>query len=359
MAVDTLTMTGLFTGYTLSQLKSRTLWKLKQKPSNYNRYSESSIEDALNDAQVEAARLTKCLRGFGIITLKDGYAQYKPPTEMLALDKAFFYQSSTSYYELKQKSRKWLDRFKRGWRTQEGDPLYVYAGDSYGTMRKIGFTPRPDTDGDSYAVSPDTGIYASATSMSTSGNVTGTNSAASATVCTDSDGTSMSDSGVTVGMMAVNVTDDSSGQISAVSGATFTVSLSGGTNNTWAIGDSYTVLAGEYGVVTDWENDEKYLFTADIGGIVAVETLTNNVYIEYAKRPLPLQFDTQYPEIPADLHQFLPDGAVWSLKRNSPRGSTDLEESTIAYQAFQARLMRFIDQDDVLEDDVVMNCWNM
>jgi len=359
MAIDTLTVTALWTGLTRAQLKSRTLWKLKQKPDNYNRYSEASIEDALNDAQIEAAKMTKCLRGFGILTMKDGYAQYKPPTEMLQLDKAFFYQSATSYYELIQKSRAWLDRFKKGWRVQEGDPQYVFSGDSYGTMRKIGFYPRPDTDGDNYAVSPDTGVYGSATGMSTSGNVTGTNSVAHATVCTDTDGISMSDSGVTVGMMAVNVTDDSSGQISAVSGSTFTVTLTGGTANTWALGDSYTVLAGEYGVVTDWSNDEKFLFTSDIGGIIAVETLTNNVMIEYCRRPLPLQFDTQYPEIPSDLHPYLPDGAVWSLKRNSPRASSDLEEATIAYQAFQAGIMKYVDLDGVLEDDVVMNCWNM
>ena len=356
MPIDSLTVTGLFEGLTLSDLKARTLWKLKQKPSNYDRYSENSIKDALTDAQNEAVRLTRCLKGFAIIILKDGYAQYKAPSQLILPSRGFFYKSASSYYELKQKGRDWLDTHKRGWRLQDGDPLYMYPGDSYGTLRKLGFTPTPDTDGTDYAASPDTGVYASTTGMSTSGNISGLNNAASATVCTDSAGADMAASGVQVGMMAVNVTDGSSGQISAVSGATFTCTLTGGTNNTWAIGDSYTVLAGEYGVVTDWTNDEKYLFTADIGGMVAVETIVGNVYLEFVRRALPLQFDTQYPEVPAELHEHLPDGAVWRIKQNSPRGSNDFEEAQAAYQAFQSGIQGgYIDLDKISKDDTCMD----
>ncbi|MCK4814531.1 hypothetical protein KA005_02080, partial [bacterium] len=93
--------------------------------------------------------------------MKAGYSQYKPPSDMLLFNKLFFYQSATSYWELPQKSRLWLDKHKYGWRTQDGDPLYMYPGDSYGSLRKLGFTPTPDTDGDSYTASPDTGIYTS------------------------------------------------------------------------------------------------------------------------------------------------------------------------------------------------------
>ena len=231
----------------------------------------------------------------------------------------------------------------------------IYPGDNYGTLRKLGFYPTPDTDGDSYTTSPDTGIYASETGATTTGNITGRNNTAHATVCTDNDGRDMATLGVTVGLTAVNVNDGSTGQVSAVTGATFTVTLAGGTSNTWAIGDNFNVLAGEYGVVTSWENDEQYLFGAEIGGMIDVSTITNNVYMEFIRRPLLLQFDTQYPEIPPEIHQYLPDYVVYWLKRNSPRGSNDYNEAMEGYRAFKQGMENHTDLDSVTEDDPCMD----
>jgi len=350
--------TGLFEGLTLSELLERSLDKLHQQKGNYDRYDKELLKRSLNDALSEAVVLTHCIKGFGIIEMKDGYSQYKPPSDMLLFDKLFFYQSATSYWELRQKSRLWLDTHKRGWRTQSGDPLYMYPGDSYGSLRKLGFTPTPDTDGDSYIADPDTGIYTSATGMTTSGNITGLNNAASATICTDSAGRTLSDLGITVGLTAVNVTDGSKGQINAVAGSTFTVtSLTGGTANTWAVGDSFNVLAGEYGIVTDWTNDEKFIFAAEIGGITDVSTIVNNVYIEYVRRPLTLEFDTQYPNIPPELHKYLPEYVNFYCKRKAPRGSSHYEEAMASLQIFREGVQRaYIDYDSLVEDDGVTDC---
>lgn len=345
------TQTGLYEGLTLADLKNRCLDRLKQVRSNYDRYAEATILDALIDSEVEVAKITKCLRGFAFIVLKDGYAQYRAPSNFLQLDKAFFYKSNTNYYELKQRSRAWMDRYKRGWRTVTGDPVITYPGDNYGNIRKIGFYPTPDT-ASGFALDGDTGAFESATDISVSGNLSGTNSAASATVCTDADGDFVNN-GVQVGQMAVNVTDGSSGQISAVSSTTFTVTLTGGTNNTWAVGDSYNILAGEYGVVTDWDTDESYVFTSDYGVITGV-TNENNVYIEYFRRPVPLAYAGQYPEIPPELHQYLPDNVVYLLKRNAPKGSQDSNEAIIARQAFVSGIMGYDDLDDSMEDSGFM-----
>jgi len=317
------------------------------------------MKRGLNDALSEAVVLTHCIKGFGIIEMKDGYSQYKPPSDMLVFNKLFFYQSATSYWELPQKSRIWLDTHKRGWRTQSGDPLYMYPGDSYGSLRKLGFTPTPDTDGDSYTADPDTGIYTSATSMDTSGNITGLNNAASATVCTDSAGRTMSELGVTVGLTAVNTTDGSKGQINDVTADTFTVtSLTGGTADTWAIGDSFNVLAGEYGIVTNWENDEQYLFAAEVGGITDVSSIVNNIYIEYVRRPLTLEFDIQYPNIPPELHKFLPEYANYYCKRKAPKGSSHYEEAMASLQIFREGIQRtYVDFDSLAEDDGIGDCY--
>lgn len=350
--------TGLYEGLTLYELKARALAKLKQKAGNYDRYSESIITDALNDGLVEAVRLTKCLRAMAIIEMKEGWTQYKSPSQLLMPDKFYYYKSSTNYWELTQKNRRWLDMHKPGWRTDDGDPYFVYPGETYGNMRKFGFYPKPDADGESYVADPDTGVVISETGAVIAGNVTGMNNAASATVCTDSDGRTLSSLGVTVGLMAVNVTDNSTGQISDVTGTTFTCTLAGGTANTWAIGDSFQILSGEYGVVVNWTDDEQFIFPSEIGGLADVTTITGNVLLEYIKRPLKWQFDTQYPELPPELHPYLADYVPYYLKRNSPRGSGDLDEAMTAYQAFQSNIIGgYINFDNLMEDDCTMECW--
>lgn len=356
MGIESYTTTGLFEGYTLEDLKPRALDRLKQKAGNYDRYSEEAIERAFNDTIIEVATTLKCLHSFAIIELKEGYSQYKPPSQMLLPDRAYFYKSESSYYELGQKKRAWLDRHKPGWRVTDGDPLIMYPGDSYGNVKKIGFYPTPQTDGDSYTADPDTGVYASESGMTTTGNITGTASVAHATVLTDGAGRTLSDLGVTVGMMVVNVTDGSSGQISAVTGSTATATLTGGTNNAWEVGDSFMILAGEYGVVTSWEDDEAFLFTAEIGGMVDVKNLVNNVYLEFWRRPLKLQFNNQYPEVPPETHPYLADNVCWILKRTASRGSNDYAEAVAGRNAFLEGIAKYTNPDDASEDDVFMEC---
>lgn len=353
MPVESLTVTGLFEGIQFTELKARALEELMV--SNYNsKFTETKVERAINDAQKLVVLKTKCLKGFAIIRMKAGYSQYKAPSRMIKPLDAYFYKSATSYHRLEEKTKRWLDEMRAGWKIQNGDPTYMYPGDQYGNVRKIGFNPTPDTDGSDYTVSPDTGIYASSTGPTTTGHVTGQNNAASATVCTDNEARTMSDEGVTLGLVAINVSDGSSGQITAVSGATFTATLTGGTNNTWAIGDSFTVLAGEYGTVVDWADEETFLFSSDIGGITDVTALTGNVYLDYARRPLPLQHNSQYPEIPPDLHQFLPYAVPFLLKKNAPRSGTDEKDAMMSYQIFLDGISSYSDQENYYDDDCCM-----
>lgn len=348
--------TGLFDGLQLLELKLRTLDLCRvdrDATTKYNKYKETAVLAGLNEGVVEFARRTQCIKGMAIIEMKDGYAQYKPPSDMLTVAglKAFFYQSATSYWELEQKSRAHLDYFRPGWRTVSGDPQFLYPGDNYGNFRKLGFYPKPDTDGTAYSAGDDTGVFTTSTGVTTTGNVTGLNNAASATVCTDSDGTDMAGAGVTVGLTAVNVTDGSTGQITAVSGATFTVTLTGGTADTWAVGDSYMVLAGEYGVITQWSGDEQYLFNSDIGAMIDITTLVNNVKLEYGRRPLLLSVDLQYPEIPPEFHHYLPYYAKWYLKQGASKKSEDYVDAQAGLQFFEKGLSEYSSLEDAMEDD--------
>ena len=349
-------------GRTVETLIADTLEGLRQPALNYNRYSRTSILSALNLANQETAVRLKCLHGFAVIILKAGYAQYPPPADMLDPKDAYFYQSAASYVHLTRegwKSRSWLDRFLGGWRTNNGDPNLAFIGDSSGNLRKIGFTPRPDTNGSNYLITPDTGVVISVTGLTTTGNITGQNTTANATICTDSLARTMSALGITVGMMALNVTDGSKGQITAVSGATFTVTLAGGVANTWAISDSFTVLAGEYGVVTRIDGDEEYIFSSDRGELIAINALTGNVYLEYYRKPLALTVDGQYPEVPEETHIYLPEYAIWWLKRRSAPGSDDRNDAMVAKQAYDEKIppAKYIPVDRAVEVSQIRFNW--
>jgi len=62
----------------------------------------------------------------------------------------------------------------------------------------------------------------------------------SAATLTDTDA-SFDTEGTLIGQTVLNVTDGSEGTITAVTGTVITATLAGGTNNTWAIGDAYTI----------------------------------------------------------------------------------------------------------------------
>jgi hypothetical protein len=335
---------------------------LRQPPGNYSRYSLVSIKNALNLANLEVATRTLCLHSFAIMVLKAGYGQYPSPSDMLAPKRALLYQSVKSYVDLTRdgwKDRVWLDKYRAGWRAQSGDPNIAYIGDSSAHIRKIGFTPTPDTDGNTYVGSSDYGVVTAITGMTVTGNIIGLNSAASATVCTDGLARTLANLGALVGMMALNVTDGSSGQITDITGSTFTVTLAGGTLNTWSIGDNWTILVGEYGVVTSIDGDEEYVFSSNYGELVSISALTGNVYLEYYRKPLTLVTDDQYPEVPTELHMYLPEFAIWWLKRRSAPGSDDLNEAMVAKQIFDEKIppAKYTPVDHVVEVSQIRYNW--
>ena len=358
-------MEGSPNAKTLAELVADTVAGLRQPPTAplcYTRYSRDSILAALNLANMETAARLRCLHGFAVIILRAGYGQYLPPADMLDPKDAFFYKSATSYVHLTRdgwKKRDWLDRFQGGWRTMTGDPYWAYIGDSAGNLRKLGFTPRPDTAGTNYLVTPDTGVVISVTGMTTTGNITGVNTTAHATTCTDSAARTLSSLGVRAGMMALNVTDGSKGQITDVTGSTFTVTLAGGTANTWAIGDSFTILAGEYGVVTSVDGDEEYIFSSDRGELIAIGAITGNVFLEYWRKPLKLTIDTQYPEVPEEAHPYLSEYAIWWLKRHAPRGSDDANDAMMSKAAYDEKIppVKIVPVDQQAEVSTIRFNW--
>jgi len=138
--------------------------------------------------------------------------------------------------------------------------------------------------------------------------------------------------GLVAGMACLNVTDGSTAYISSVAAATITTTpLSGGSDNTWASGDSYNILAGEYGVITSWEDDEVVIFSSEVGEIVNITVPAGNMRIDYIPYPLPFPEtgnDLQYPEIPKLHHMDLAMGVVGDCLRTFTEGSKEFNRAS-------------------------------
>lgn len=338
----TITTTEYYTGLTLSQLLQHIYFELGQVVGvdiSYSRFPRSYVIDKLNDRLNKFVFASQCLRRPAIIQLKANVRNYKLPANCMdggVISYPKYFSDSDTYQNLEIKDTMWLDDHYEGWLTgpSADTPLYVYMGDSYGNIPMIGVYPPPTADGDSYVITPETGIVAGASLPGATNNITGLATGGDATTLVDSsvDFTTM---GLVGGMAVLNVTDGSQAVILSVATTTitFAAALSGGTSNVFAAGNSYNILAGEYGVITSWSTDsDTVLFSSEVGGISSIQVPAGNIWVDYI--PYPLSFpasggDLQIPEIPKLYHMDFAMGVVADLLRT-------FNETTKEFQRAQA-----------------------
>ena len=104
---------------------------------------------------------------------------------------------------------------------------------------------------------------------------------------------------------------------------------------------------------------EAYIFSADRGELIDITKMAGNVYLEYYRKPMLLQFDSQYPETPQVLHHILPEYAIWWLKRRGAPGSDDLNEAMVAKAAFDEKVppVRYQNVSEVVETSTIRFNW--
>ena len=148
--------TGQFSGYTLADLRSLTLKRLRVR--NTLRYSPTEtagdydwIDDAINRGQEEFVKRTLCLRTFAISELKASYRTYRLPWNFLDFMSAYYFDASlpNGYKELECTTVEKLNDDVAGWRTETGTPEAIYIDRLYGNNWMFGLYPIPDKDGDS------------------------------------------------------------------------------------------------------------------------------------------------------------------------------------------------------------------
>jgi len=154
-----------FAGHTLSQMRSLALRKLRV--TNTERYSPTAgiadytwIDGALNVAQINFAKKTKCVKSYAVIEFKANYRSYRAPQDFLDLAAAYYYDTSIEdgYRELLIKSTGWLNDEISDWRTNTDSPDYIYVDRIHGNQWILGFCPIPDTDGDTVIFDTEFGV---------------------------------------------------------------------------------------------------------------------------------------------------------------------------------------------------------
>ncbi len=340
------TTTESYTGLSLLDLLKQIYFETGQMTGTdinavSNKFPRWWVAKKLNDRQNTFVKESECLRRVAIIILKAGYRTFKLPENCMdggILSFPKFYSDTTTYQNLEIKDIQWLDNHYEGWLAEPSSdvPLYAYMGNSYGNIQMLGLYPSPSADGGSYLISPDVGVTVGSALPGTSSNIVGQATGGSTTELDDSsvDFTTM---GLVAGIAVLNVTHSSQAVIVSVAAHAITLStLSGGT--AFNAGDSYNILAGEYGVVTSWSDPEAVLFGSEVGEISNITVPKGNVRVEYI--PYPLEFpetgnDGQYPEIPRLYHMSLAMGVVADILGTFQETTKEFQRAMFYEKKFQ------------------------
>lgn len=335
MAVVT---TENYVGLNLGEILEVVLFELGQVSGTttvYTKFPRWFLVRKLNDRQNKFVFHSKCIRKTALLLLKADRRTYKLPENCIEggiIGMPKYYSSSTEYVNLPIKSTQWLDENYEGWLVESSsDPMFCFLAESYGNIPMLGVYPNPDTDGTNYTSSPDTGIVIGGDVPTTSSNISGSATGGGSATSLQDSATTFTSLGLVAGMTVLNVTDGSSAAISSVAAHTITTtSLSGGSDNTWTAGDSYQILAGEYGVITSWTDDDTAFFASEVGEINTITVPAGNIRVDYT--PYPLSFpetgnDLQYPEIPKLYHMDLAMGVVADCLRTFTEGSKEFQRA--------------------------------
>ena len=343
------TTSGFYQGYNLDELSEAILWELGQiigTTPDYNRFPLSQIRKKLTTRQNKFVFHSHCLKKFALIVAKSGFRQYKLPVNCMdgGLIAVKYYDTPTSYEDLEIVDLDFMNSVEQGYLVGgDSAPQYVYQGDSYGNIPMMEVYPAPDADGVDYSVAPDTGVAIDEDLPGATGNITGaaTGGAGDGTTLVDAGGVDFTTLGLVPGIYVRNVTDGSYAYILTIAAdtITFAAALTGGTADKFVAGDSYNILAGEYGVLVNWEDNDRVIFGAEIGLLSTITMPEKNFRIDFV--PYPMEFPAagsgeQYPEIPKLYHNGLAMGVVADFLRSFHEKTKEFQRAEFYEKLFLA-----------------------
>jgi hypothetical protein len=319
---------GNFTGYSLNDLTRKTLGLLYQSitkdtdglvTGDFSRYSQDDITEAINESIEDITLDARMLKTFAMIRLKEDQRQYLLPQDLFSLTQAWYFDSAGATREIKIYPYFWARLARPYILTMKATPPeFIYRGDAFGNTGKFGIYPIPAATGDAITFSAALGAVTATSLGTTTGDLTGVHAGSGNSANLVASGVNFVTAGVVVGMMVFNNTDSSKAQVTAISTTstandTLQMTLAGGTDNDWDVGDSYQVAVGEYGEIEDIDSTETYIFSSTLGGITNITPSANNLMIEYYRYPARFTDLGQYSEVERYFQKAIPYGAAASL----------------------------------------------
>jgi hypothetical protein len=320
------TQTGTYAGYTRLEMIERILWNLGQisdSSVSYSRYPKAFVIDLLNEVLRDVAVKYPSILKVCIVNTVADKGWYLCPTGMIphGIKAAYYYTDTSNYDVLEIMDRKRLDREYPGWRTaSSGTPICIVPGPLYGNRFTFEVYPATSTAG-GWTTQP-VGVYLGGAPSGMTTSVTGIATGGSASGLADT-GTNFSTSGLADGMAVWNVTDNNYGWITEIgtNRISLTASLVAGrdgttASGTFAAGDAFEIVTDFAGVVSDWDDDdEQYIFTAELGTVSDFQPQANNILLEYWSYPINLAQDADYPQCPKTVQDAVIDMTTARLAR--------------------------------------------
>ncbi len=100
----------------------------------------------------------------------------------------------------------------------------------------------------------------------------------------------------------------------------------------------------EYGIVIRMTDTDEYFLNTDSGVVGKVGTVNRNVWFEYYRLPELLENASQYPEIPREYQDSLPDAAAAHLLENNPEDTVEFKRSMVLKQGLDGEIKTYIDK---------------
>jgi hypothetical protein len=343
--------TGVYEGYTITQLEKLCLWELGNvigTTASYAKFPRWLLRSKFNERQNKLVEISQCLKKMCLIPTKDGRRTYRLPANCMdgGLIAARYYTSTTDYVDLEFRTEQWLDAERPGWRVEaDADPEVIIQGPTYGSDQSISVYPTPPSNAASYADAVGTGIYLGTDLPGSSSNIAGTcDSVGNATTLNDST-SDFTQFGLVAGMAVLNLTDGSVGKLLTIADHQLILSsaLTGGTANIFDNADSYLILAGEYAVVTDPKKQDRYIFATEVGMLDSITIPAYTLLATYVPFPRAFPWDSSLadasqewqdirPEVPKIYHYGLAMGVDADMLRTFNEGTREFQRAE-AYEA--------------------------
>lgn len=337
----------------LGELETEVLRKLWINPSEdsngfpattaFGKYSEYRIRKKINKAYSDLVTMTRAIRSWFVITLKENYTQYPVPLNCFDIGEVYYYNSATNYTKLDVYEEDLIESMlSPGWRSFPSTPQYAYTADRNKMGVKLGVAPTPNIDGT--AITLGSGVLNKVQSYGVSEAISGSaNPDSGLLVYVDSHGQNFDSLGVIPGLTIINITDGSIGIVESISTTNTTndtitcVSLTGGNTNVWTPGDEMRLIGGEHNEFIEiGQTDAECLLSPIISQLPTpgITMAAGNLLVRGFMQPNLLRDYYQYPELNPMFHQSIALGAAADLGMEEPADSPEFAQAQIYQQSY-------------------------